>query len=88
MAGIEQAIGSRVRKLREKKGLSQEAFGDLCDISRSHMGEIERGEKAITSATLWKLVRGLEITFSKFFSRIEKDLGPPEAQKKLVDEGI
>ena len=70
MQDIQRLLGARVRKLREQKGLSQEALGDLCGINRSHMGEIERGELNLSLGTLVKMAQQLEISVSKLLKGI------------------
>jgi transcriptional regulator with XRE-family HTH domain len=64
MQELQKKIGDRIRDLRSKRGLSQEAFADLCEIHRGHMGQIERGEKDVTISTLVKVSKGLEMTVS------------------------
>lgn len=59
------AIGAKVRRLRKEQGFSQEAFAYRCRLNRGHMGQVERGEKNITIATLRKISRGLGMTVSK-----------------------
>ena len=39
-----KALGARIRQLRKKKGWTQDEFAVICEIHRSHMGKIERGE--------------------------------------------
>jgi transcriptional regulator with XRE-family HTH domain len=56
--------------MRTKKQWSQEEFADICDIHRSHMGEIERGETNVTLSTLLVVTRKLEITISSLFKGI------------------
>jgi transcriptional regulator with XRE-family HTH domain len=68
---IQIQLGSRIRELRVKKGLSQEEFADVCGLHRSHMGEIERGRANITLATLVIIAQTLQTTPSALF----KDLG-------------
>ena len=51
----------RVRELRTARGWSQEHFADICEINRSHMGEIERGEVDPVLTTLAKIAKGLEL---------------------------
>ncbi len=48
----EKKFGMVVRKLRNAKGFTQEAFADHLGIDRSYQGRIERGE---TSVTLHKI---------------------------------
>ena len=61
---LQTVIGSRIRTLRLERRWSQEEFADICGIHRSHMGEIERGEKDMTISTLQKISRGLNIALS------------------------
>lgn len=53
-----------MRELRTARGWSQESYADICEIHRSHMGEIERGEVDVAISTLEKLAKGLDITVS------------------------
>jgi transcriptional regulator with XRE-family HTH domain len=64
MAELQRAVGARVRELRTARGWSQESYADICEIHRSHMGEIERGEVDVAISTLEKLAKGLDITVS------------------------
>ena len=61
---LQTVIGNRIRALRLEREWSQEEFADICGIHRSHMGEIERGEKDMTISTLLKISRGLNIALS------------------------
>jgi transcriptional regulator with XRE-family HTH domain len=63
-------IGERIRQLRDKKGFSQEEFADSCDINRSYMGRIERGELNLTLETIRKVAKGLAITVSALLKDI------------------
>lgn len=64
MQELKKKIGNRVRELRLKQGWSQEEFADRCAIHRGHMGQIERGEKNVSIATLVKIGKGLGMTVS------------------------
>lgn len=57
-----KVLGTRIRKFRSQKGWSQEEFADLCDINRSYMGRIERGELNLTLDSLQKVAKGLDTT--------------------------
>ncbi len=63
-------LGERIRGLRNKKGLSQEEFADSCEINRSYMGRIERGELNLTLETLKKVTGGLGISVSALLKEI------------------
>jgi len=62
MQKAQEKLGTRIRGLREKKRLSQEAFADLCELNRVHMGSVERGDVNLTITTLDKIARNLGTT--------------------------
>jgi transcriptional regulator with XRE-family HTH domain len=49
---IQKAVGATARRLRLKKGWSQDVFADRSGLNRAHVGEIERGESNVTIQTL------------------------------------
>lgn len=55
-------LGRRTRLFREAKGLSQEAFGELCGLHRTYIGAIERGERNVTIDNIEKIASALGIT--------------------------
>ena len=59
-------FGSRVRELRKKKGLSQEALALEAGLDRSYIGGVERGERNISLENMTKLARAIGIHPSKF----------------------
>ena len=55
------SIGSRIRYFRTQHNISQEAMAEKCQLSRSHYGYIERGEKAPSLESLIRIANVLEI---------------------------
>ena len=49
-------IGERIRKIREDLKLSREKFSEMIDISDVFLGQIERGERSLSTRTLTKIV--------------------------------
>ena len=49
------ALGARIRKAREEKQLTQEQLGEVCGLSNSHIGHIERGTRIPSIDTLYKI---------------------------------
>lgn len=45
---IKIRFGERVRANRKQKALSQEALALVCDLDRSYIGGVERGERNIS----------------------------------------
>lgn len=59
-------IGTKIRKLREEKGLSQEKLVAKCDLSRQTLYLIEKGKKDNPSIkVLTKIANALEITLEE-----------------------
>lgn len=50
-------IGERLRGLRENMKMTREEFSEKIDITDSFLGQIERGERALSVKTLRKVVR-------------------------------
>lgn len=72
MADIEEEFGKIVRKLRENKGLSQDAFADLAGLDRSYQGRIERGEVSVTLRTIQVLSKTFGLKATQFFDLLKK----------------
>ena len=61
MSDLSVVIGQLVRGARLKKEISQEKLALICDIDRSYLGRIERGEVNITIEKLYEIASALEI---------------------------
>ncbi len=58
-------FGERVRGLRTTKGLSQESFAALCDLDRTYIGGIERGERNLSLRNIEVIANALGIPISE-----------------------
>lgn len=45
-------LAHNIRSFRESKHLSQEEFADMCELHRTYVGSVERGERNVTLSTL------------------------------------
>lgn len=61
MQDIQKAVGAKVRKLRKRKGWSQDLFADKSGLHRTHVGAIERGERNVTLQTLKIIADTLDV---------------------------
>jgi DNA-binding XRE family transcriptional regulator len=59
---IKITFGSKVRLKRKEAGLSQEALADLCDLDRTYIGGVERGERNISLVNIFKISNALKIS--------------------------
>ena len=56
------ALGSRVKREREKQQLTQEQLAEMCSLSTSHVGHIERGTRIPSVEVLYKISCSLNIS--------------------------
>jgi transcriptional regulator with XRE-family HTH domain len=61
-------FGNKVRKERNKLGLSQEELASKANVHRTYIGMIERAEKNITLENIEKVAKALDLKLSDFFS--------------------
>ncbi len=61
-------FGNVLRRIRETRGMTQEAFALYCDISRAYYGRIERGEHSATLDVCRRISDALGISMSELFS--------------------
>lgn len=61
MESVLVRFGRRVRELRKKKGMSQEALALEAGLDRSYVGGVERGERNISLINIEKLARALGV---------------------------
>lgn len=59
---IREQIGTRIRELREEKGLSQEKLSELADVGLRTITNIEKGSFSVKIDTLYKIVKVLNST--------------------------
>jgi len=66
-----QKFGAKVRQLREKRNLSQEALAERSDLHRTYIGGIERGERNVGLLNILKLARALEVSPGELFESFD-----------------
>lgn len=64
---IKAAFGQRVRELRAKKGLSQEALALACELDRTYIGGVERGERNVSLLNIRKIADALGVSVRELF---------------------
>ncbi len=79
-------FGECVRKHRIERGHSQEAFSDLCEIDRSYMGGVERGERNLSLANIARIIQALELEPSVFFRGLDSDSRAAMRQRRESDK--
>jgi transcriptional regulator with XRE-family HTH domain len=69
-------IAGRVRSLRAELGLSLEALAAKCDVSRSMISLVERGESSPTAVVLEKIATGLGVPLASLFDDVTAPASP------------
>lgn len=57
----------RVRELRLEQGLSQEEFAARCDLHRTYIGSIERGERNVSIDNIERIAAALGTPVTRLF---------------------
>ena len=55
-------VGEKIKSLRRHAGLTQERMAELCDISTSFLGHIERGSRNLSLETAVKIADCLQVS--------------------------
>ncbi|OZY39662.1 transcriptional regulator [Pseudomonas fragi] len=66
-----QYFGRRIRVLRLNASLSQEQLASICDLDRTYIGGIERGERNPTLKNIFRLSKALNVPMSILFDQLE-----------------
>ena len=65
------ALGTTIRRLRKKRGISQEKLALMADVDTSYVGRVERGDNNVAILTLLKIAEALEITLVELMTEAE-----------------
>ena len=69
---LDRIVGENIRQERHQRDLSREELAEILDLTASHMGLIERGERGATNVTLMKLSYALDKPIDDFFQENKK----------------
>ena len=62
MSDLTVLFGQRVRSILVSKNISQEKLALSCNLDRSYMGRIERGEVNPTLERIYEIAQALDVT--------------------------
>jgi transcriptional regulator with XRE-family HTH domain len=66
---MRKLVGRNVRRLREKKRLTQEQFADLSGFSQQYISSLEQGRRNPTVITLYELALALGVSHVELVGR-------------------
>lgn len=64
---IKQALGKRIKTLRNELGFSQEELADRAGIDRTYITSVECGKRNISIVNIEKIAMALGVTLPKLF---------------------
>ncbi|TRZ94668.1 XRE family transcriptional regulator [bacterium] len=67
MSVILEQFGTKVRKYRHKKKLSQEKLAELANLHRTYIGQIECGGRNVALKNIAKLAKALGVSIKDLF---------------------
>ena len=87
---VNSTVAANLKALREQRKLSLDGMARLTGVSKSMLGQIERGEVNPTISVLWRIANGLKISFSTLLEKPAKELQIVKADSTkpmIEDEG-
>ena len=63
-------FGKAIRNRRERLGVSQEEFADMCELDRTYVGGVERGERNLSLINIEKIAFAFRVSLSELFKGV------------------
>lgn len=76
-------IGKILKKIRSERDLTLDNVATLTGVSKTMLGQIERGVSVPTISVLWKIAKGLQISLSTLFNEPTQQYFPVNILKDL-----
>lgn len=70
---ITTILAQNLRAFRRARQISQEELADLCDLHRTYIGSVERGERNVTLSTLETLAQAVGVSVPTLLTPTEHD---------------
>ena len=67
MEDVRIRFGQALRHRRNRLGVSQEEFADMCGLDRTYIGGIERGERNVALVNIEKIAVALHLSVAQLF---------------------
>lgn len=73
---VKKELGKKIKRIRQKEGLTQEQFAEKINIATRTLAGIEIGESFVSAQTIENILEYTDITLEDFF--ISSHLRPTE----------
>lgn len=81
---IEKNIARNLKRIRKAKNMSLDMLAEQTGVSKSMLGQIERGESNPTVATIGKIVEGLKVPFEQLIYERQETVMAPSCESAPV----
>ena len=88
MDELNELIAQNLKRIRKERKISLDRVAELTGVSKSMLGQIERGNSSPTVATVWKIANGLKVSFTALMSSPQSDISVIEKAniKPLIED--
>lgn len=69
-----EVFGKVLRELRVEKNISQEKLAEYCELDRTYISLLERGQRQPTITTIFKLAKALNLSPSALIEKVENQV--------------
>lgn len=90
MENLNSIISNNLKQIRDERKMSLDKVAEMTGVSKSMLGQIERGEANPTITTVWKIANGLKISFTSLINSQQPDtivINRSELQPLVEDNG-
>jgi len=90
LENLNEVVARNLKSIREEKKLSLDKVAEFTGVSKSMLGQIERGESNPTITTVWKIANGLKISFTSLINTPQQDtviINRSEIEPLIEDNG-
>ncbi|MEK5262441.1 helix-turn-helix transcriptional regulator [Paenibacillus sp. FSL L8-0663] len=88
MAELRKQIGTRIRAVRNAKGLTQQKLADIASLDYRYIGALERGERNFSIDTLEKVLTALNVSISELMFSKEHMTTDEMIRQEAIDEFV
>jgi len=60
-------VGKRIKKWREKRGVSQEELADRAGLYRTYVGHLENARYSPSAYVLYRIAKALKVEVEEFY---------------------
>ena len=82
---IKKTLGEKIKRVRKRRGLTQEQLAEMIDIAPRNLSKIEVGSCFVTAETLEKLLVALNVTTEELFAN-EHIKEPKELLSEIYEQ--